>query len=49
MSRWIELSFIEDCKTLHRYGMTEYYNKANKGLYKFNIEIKDTTFVITKK
>jgi hypothetical protein len=35
MSRWVELSFIEDCKTLHKYGLNEYYDKANRGLYEF--------------
>lgn len=35
MSRWVELSFIEDCKTLNKYGLNEYYNKANRGLYEF--------------
>jgi len=35
MSRWVELSFIEDCKVLHKYGLNEYYNKANRGLYEF--------------
>jgi hypothetical protein len=35
MSRWVELSFIEDCKTLHEYGLNEYYDKANRGLYEF--------------
>jgi len=35
MSRWIELSFIEDVKTLQKYGLKEYYNKANLGLYEF--------------
>jgi hypothetical protein len=35
MSRWVELSFIEDCKTLHKYGLEEYYEKANNGLYEF--------------
>ena len=31
----IELSFIEDCKTLHKYGLREYYEKVNRGLYEF--------------
>lgn len=35
MSRWIELSFIEDVKLLQKHGLKEYYNKANKGLYEF--------------
>lgn len=35
MSRWIELSFIEDVKTLQKYGLNEYYNKTDKGLYEF--------------
>jgi hypothetical protein len=35
MSRWIELSFIEDVKTLQKYGLSEYYNKSNMGLYEF--------------
>jgi hypothetical protein len=35
MSKWIELSFIEDVKALSKYGLKEYYNKANKGLYEF--------------
>lgn len=35
MSRWVELSFIEDVKLLQKYGLKEYYNKANKGLYEF--------------
>lgn len=33
--KFIELSFIEDCKTLHKYGLREYYEKANRGLYEF--------------
>ena len=35
MSKWIELSFIEDCKALQKYGLSEYYNKSNMGLYEF--------------
>lgn len=35
MSRWIELSFIEDVKILQKYGLNEYYDRANKGLYEF--------------
>jgi hypothetical protein len=35
MSRWIELSFIEDVKALQKYGLKEYYDKANQGLYEF--------------
>jgi len=35
MSRWIELSFIEDVKILQKHGLKEYYNKANTGLYEF--------------
>lgn len=35
MSRWVELSFIEDCKVLNNYGLNEYYDKANRGLYEF--------------
>jgi len=35
MSRWIELSYIEDVKTLTKYGLNEYYNKANQGLFEF--------------
>jgi len=35
MSRWFELSFIEDVKILQKYGPKEYYNKANRGLYEF--------------
>lgn len=35
MDRWVELSFIEDVKTLQKYGLNEYYNKANRGLYEF--------------
>jgi hypothetical protein len=35
LDRWVELSFIEDTKTLHTYGLNEYYNKANRGLYEF--------------
>lgn len=35
MSRWVELSFIEDCKALQKYGLSEYYNKSNTGLYEF--------------
>lgn len=34
--RWIELSFIEDCKILKKAkSLKEYYNKANTGLYEF--------------
>jgi hypothetical protein len=35
MSKWIELSFIEDVKTLHKHGLKEYYDRANRGLYEF--------------
>lgn len=35
MSRWIEISFIEDTKTLKKYDLQEYYDKANLGLYEF--------------
>jgi hypothetical protein len=35
IDRWIELSFIEDVKILQKYGINEYYNKANTGLYEF--------------
>jgi hypothetical protein len=34
-NRWIELSFIEDIKSLKKYGLVEYYNKSNTGLYEF--------------
>ena len=34
-NRWDELSFIEDVKALKKYGLVEYYDKANKGLYEF--------------
>ena len=34
-NKWIELSFIEDVKSLKKYGLVEYYNKANTGLYEF--------------
>jgi hypothetical protein len=34
-NKWIELSFIEDVKSLKKYGLVEYYNKANAGLYEF--------------
>jgi len=34
--RWIELSFINDCKILQEAkSLEEYYNKANTGLYEF--------------
>lgn len=33
--RWIELSFIDDCKLLNKYPIQEYYKKANQGLYEF--------------
>lgn len=35
MNRWIEISFIEDAKALQKYGLKEYYNKSNQGLYEF--------------
>jgi hypothetical protein len=35
MSRWIELSYIEDIKILTKYGLNEYHNKANQGLFEF--------------
>jgi hypothetical protein len=35
MSRWVELSYIEDVKTLTKHGLSEYYNKANQGLFEF--------------
>jgi hypothetical protein len=35
INRWIELSFIEDTKSLKKNGLKEYYNTANKGLYEF--------------
>jgi hypothetical protein len=35
VNKWIELSFIEDYKLLQKYGLKEYYNKANLGLYEF--------------
>jgi len=34
-NRWDELSFIEDTKVLRKYGLVEYYNKGNTGLYEF--------------
>jgi hypothetical protein len=34
-NRWMELSFIEDVKCLRKYGLKEYYNKANTTLYEF--------------
>ena len=34
-NRWDELLFIEDVKTLKKYGLVEYYDKANRGLYEF--------------
>ena len=33
--RWIELSYIDDCKILNKYSIQEYYSKANQGLYEF--------------
>ena len=27
--RWIELSYIDDCKILNKYSIQEYYSKAN--------------------
>lgn len=33
--RWIELSFIDDCKLLNEYSIQEYYQKANQGLFEF--------------
>jgi len=36
LNRWIELSFINDCKILQEAKSLDiYYNKANKGLYEF--------------
>ena len=35
INKWIELSFIEDIKILKKYGLKEYYDKANTGLYEF--------------
>lgn len=36
LNRWIELSFINDCKILQEVkSLDEYYNKANTGLYEF--------------
>ena len=35
MNRWVEISFIEDIKSLQKQGLKEYYNKANNGLYEF--------------
>jgi hypothetical protein len=36
VNKWIELSYIEDKKTLHNsISLVEYYDKANKGLYEF--------------
>jgi hypothetical protein len=36
LNRWIELSFINDCKILQEAkSLDEYYNRANKGLYEF--------------
>ena len=34
-NRWVELSFIEETKTLRKQGLVEYYSKANQGLYEF--------------
>jgi hypothetical protein len=36
LNRWIELSFINDCRILQEAkSLDEYYNKVNKGLYEF--------------
>jgi len=36
LDRWIELSFINDCKILQEAkSLDEYYDKANTGLYEF--------------
>lgn len=36
LDRWIELSFMNDCKILQEAkSLDEYYNKANTGLYEF--------------
>ena len=35
VDRWVELSYIEDVKILQKYGINEYYDKANRGLYEF--------------
>ena len=36
VNRWTEISFIEDTKILHNTkSLTEYYDKANKGLFEF--------------
>ena len=36
LDRWIQLSFINDCKILQEAkSLDEYYDKANKGLYEF--------------
>jgi hypothetical protein len=36
IQRWIELSFINDCKILQEAkSLDEYYDKANTGLYEF--------------
>ena len=35
IDKWVELSYIEDVKILQKYGINEYYDKANRGLYEF--------------
>ena len=36
LDRWMQLSFINDCKILQEAkSLDEYYDKANKGLYEF--------------
>jgi hypothetical protein len=35
LDRIIELLFIEDVKILQKYGLNEYYDKANRGLFEF--------------
>jgi hypothetical protein len=35
LDKMIELSFIEDVKLLQKYGLNEYYDKVNRGLFEF--------------